>query len=521
MTRSHGRAGLAAMTASVALTFAVAAAGPSVMEPALPGRAGPPPWAFAGHPSPYLVVSLAAAALALGTLGLVLVLRAIRGGWSVPARAVLLAGLLAAAVLTLVPPFGSSDQLSYAAYGRMLVTGHNPYTTTPAQLAALGDPVARAVQDWFTTPSVYGPLATGVQGLASLIGGTSVRLTVFVLGLVNLTAFGVTAALLHRMTRSDPARQLRAALLWAANPLLLQLLIAGAHVDAQAVVFAVAAVAACFGPWLGSPSARPSVTRAVLAGGLVGLGFAVKASDALVGLGLAVALVLRLPPAGRRGWSGRRWRRGWPPLAALAAGFAATGGAAIVIGGSVMLGQLSRESDMVSIGSPWRVIRTLIHLVAAGSAATDLVKAGAITLAVVLAVLLIRALPDASAGVSVPFAVVLAALFAWPYVLPWYDALAWALLPLVAAGPAAEAAGWLLLARTTALGFGYLPARETDAVLPRGLAWLQPVIRHGLTPAVLAAATMGLAVLMVRSRRLRGPAAAQSIKVRPAVTKAL
>ncbi|HEV2260196.1 MAG TPA: hypothetical protein VGS06_44380, partial [Streptosporangiaceae bacterium] len=157
------RAGLAAMAVSVALTFAVAVMGPSVMEPVLPGRAGQPPWAFAAHPSPYLAVGLTAAALAAGALGLVRTLRAVRGGWSVPARAVLLAGLLAAVVLTLVPPFGSSDQLSYAAYGRMLVTGHNPYATTPAQLAALGDPVARAVQDWFTTPSVYGPLATGVQ----------------------------------------------------------------------------------------------------------------------------------------------------------------------------------------------------------------------------------------------------------------------------------------------------------------------------------------------------------------------
>ena len=172
-----------------------------------------------------------------------LVLRAIRGGWSVPARAVLIAGLLAAAALTLVPPFGSSDHLSYAAYGRMLVTGHNPYTTTPAQLAALGDPVARAVQDWSGSPSVYGPLATAIQALASLAGGTSVRLTVFVLGLANLAAFGVTALLLHRMTRDHPARQLRAALLWAANPLLLQVLVAGAHVDSQAVVFGVAAVA--------------------------------------------------------------------------------------------------------------------------------------------------------------------------------------------------------------------------------------------------------------------------------------
>ena len=234
----------------MAFTFVVAVAGPSVMEPALPGRpAWSPPWSLGLHPSPYLAVGLTAAGLAAGTLGLVLVLRAVRRGWSVPARTVLVAGLLAAAALTLVPPFGSSDHLSYAAYGRMLVTGHNPYTTTPAQLAAMGDPVARAVQDWSGSPSVYGPLATAIQGLASLAGGTSVRLTVFVLGLANLAAFAVTALLLHRMTRHHPAQQLRAALLWACNPLLLQVLVAGAHVDGQAVVFGVAAVAVMFGPW--------------------------------------------------------------------------------------------------------------------------------------------------------------------------------------------------------------------------------------------------------------------------------
>ncbi|HEV2256534.1 MAG TPA: hypothetical protein VGS06_25605, partial [Streptosporangiaceae bacterium] len=397
--------------------------------------------------------------------------------------------------------------------GRMLVTGHNPYATTPAQLAALGDPVARAVQDWFTTPSVYGPLATGVQGLAALIGGTSARLTVFVLGLANLAAFAGTALLLHRMTRRAQARQLRAALLWAANPLLLQLLIAGAHVDGQAVVFAVAAVAVLKGGpggqvrpgetagGSGGPSPRasterapvPSLTRAALAGVLVGLGFAVKVSDVLVGVGLAVALVLRLRPAGRRLWL---------PPAALAAGFAATAGAALVIGGSAMGHQLSRESDLVSIGSPWRVIRSGVHLIVAGTAATDLIKAGAVALALLLAVLLVRGLPGAAdPGAGVAFAVVLAWLFAWPYVLPWYDALAWVLLPLVAWGTtAAEEAGLLLLARTTALGFGYLPARQADATLPRGLSWLQPVVRHGVTPAVLTAATLWLVVLMVRSR---------------------
>jgi hypothetical protein len=508
-----GQLGLVGIGVSVGLTMAVAVAGPSVMEPVLPGRAGQPPWAFAAHPSPYLAVGLTAAALAAGALGLVLALRAVRGGWSVPARAVLLAGLLAAVALTLVPPFGSSDQLSYAAYGRMLVTGHNPYTTTPAQLAALGDPVARAVQDWFTTASVYGPLASGVQGLAALIGGTSARLTVFVLGLANLAAFAGTALLLHRMTRCDPARQLRAALLWAANPLLLQLLIAGAHVDGQAVVFAVAAVAVLFGPWSGERAPVPSLTRATLAGVLVGLGFAVTVSDALVGVGLAVALALRARPAGRR--TG-------PPLAALAAGFAATAGAALAIGGSAMWHQLSRESDLVSIGSPWRVIRSGVHLVVAGTAATDIIKAGAVALAVLLAVLVVRGLPGAAdPGAGVAFAVVLAWLFAWPYVLPWYDALAWALLPLVAAGTAtATGAAWLLLARTTALGFGYLPARQADAVLPRGLSWLQPVVRHGVTPAVLAAAGVWLAVLMVRSRSPERPEPTATVDPRPAATKA-
>jgi hypothetical protein len=512
------------------------------MEPALPGRPGQPPWSFGLHPSPYLAVGLTAAALAAGTLGLVLVLRAVRGGWSVPARAVLVAGLLAAVALTLVPPFGSSDHLSYAAYGRMLVTGHNPYTTTPAKLAALGDPVARAVQDWSRSPSVYGPLATAIEALASLAGGTSVRLTVFVLGLANLAAFVGTALLLHRMTRRHPVWQLRAAFLWAANPLLLQVLVAGAHVDSQAVVFGVAAVAVMsqarpgmsqagpggpFGPpggfgqgGLGGRAAPPRArgswgvvppASTAAAGVLVGLGFAVKVTIGLVGLGLALAVVLRAGHGPGQPWR-RQFGRLWPQLAALAAGFAVTAGTAVAIGGSAMLRQSSQASDMVSIASPWRVIRTIIHPAVTGTAATDLVKAGAVALAVVLAVLLIRGLGPGAAGsreayAAVAFALALAWLFAWPYVLPWYDALGWALLPLVplAPGGAAEALGWILLARTTALGFGYLPARQADAALPPGLGWMQPVIRHGVTPAVLAAATVWLVFLMLRVGRELDP----------------
>src|SRR4029077_18926720 len=240
---------------------------------------------------------------------------------------------------------------------------------------------------------------------------------------------------------------------------------------------------------------------------LVGLGFAVKVTIALVGLGLALAVVLR---AGR-GWRRQRghlWPRIFRALAVRAAGFAVTAGTAVAIGGSAVLRQSSQASDMVSIGSPWRVIRTIIHLAVTGTATTDLVKAGAIVLAVVLAVLLIRGLGPGAAGsrevyAAVAFALALAWLFAWPYVLPWYDALGWALLPLVplAAGGAAEALAWILLARTAALGSGSLPPRQADATLPPGLGWPQPVIRHGVTPAVLAAATVWLVFLMLRTRR--------------------
>ena len=214
------------------------------MEPALPGRPGP---AAVGLRRPSVGVprvALTFAAIAAGSFGLAVTMRAARLGWSVSPRVLLTTGLVAAAVLVLLPPFGSSDHLSYAAYGRMLATGHNPYLTTPNALARLGDPIARAVEDWRTSPSVYGVLATGGQALASLIGGTSVRLTVFVLSLLNLAGFAGTGLLLHRLAAGDRSRQLRAALLWTCNPLLLLVLVAGAHVDSQAIVFGVAAVAA-------------------------------------------------------------------------------------------------------------------------------------------------------------------------------------------------------------------------------------------------------------------------------------
>ena len=481
MTRRAATAGLCAVALSVLCTFLVAIAGQSVMEPGLPGRAAQPPWAFQLHPSAYLAVGLTALGVVAGAAGLILLLWAIRGGWTVDPRAVLLAGTFAAVVLTLVPPLGSSDPLSYAAYGRMVATGHNPYLTTPAQLAAHGDPVARAVQDWYHQPSVYGPLASGIQGLASLMGGTSVRLTVFVLGLANLLAFVSTALLLYRMSGSRE-RRLRAMLLWTANPLLLQVLVAGGHVDTQQIACCVAAVAVLY--------RRVSPGRAAIAGALAGLGFAIKVSAALVVAGLAIALVLEYH---------ERRRRLAGLLGALGAGFAAVAGAAVAIGGSAMLTVTSRASDMVSIGSPWRVIRTALQHAAGHRAAGDIVKYGAILLAVALALLMVRkiaARPRGPVSGWVVLALIVAWLFAWPYVLPWYDAFGWAFLALVPA----SGLDWLMLARTTALGLAYLPARITDAPLPHGLHWVQPVFRNGVSPVIIGGTIVALIVVTTGDR---------------------
>src|SRR5262249_14809444 len=89
-------------------------------------------------------------------------------------------------------------------------------------------------------------------------------------------------------------------------------------------------------------------------------------------------------------------------------------------------------------------------------------------------------------------------LAAWPYVLPWYDGLGWALLALLPWAPLPWAAlDWLMLARTAALAFGYLLAR--GIALPPDLGWLRSVVRTGGTPVALLAVTVILVLFLRRS----------------------
>jgi hypothetical protein len=530
--------------ASVLVTWVIAALGPSLTEPRLPGRPSQPPWSFAAHPSPYLVVILIAISLAAGTAGLVLTIRAARRGWLVAPGMLLTAGLLAAIVLAFVPPFGSSDHLNYAAYGRIAATGHDPYTMTPAALARLGDPVGRAVRQFQGSPSVYGAVATAGQTLAAAVGAGSVRLTVFVLSLLNVAAFGATGLLLHWLARGDRRRQLRAALLWTVNPLLLQVLVAGQHVDSQAVVFAVAAIsafsvsrlaaepvtgavgagltgAAALTGLAGAAARWGTALPAAAAGVLIGLGFAVKVTMSLAGAGIGAACLLT--------WLARRQRpasRTEPLVAAwwLTVGFAATAGASLAVWGISSLMPGLRAGSYVSNGSPWRTVRVLLRLGVSESGAEDVVKLAAVVFGVFLLAWLLRSVTGWSAGwpvigrlggdrrrasvageddpvpvlnlvIWITFAVAFAWLFSWPYVLPWYDAIGWALLALMPW----SALDWLMVARTAALAFGYLTA--SGAPVPGGLTWLETVVRTGLTPVVLLTCTVVLILVARRARQ--------------------
>ncbi|HLX51663.1 MAG TPA: polyprenol phosphomannose-dependent alpha 1,6 mannosyltransferase MptB [Streptosporangiaceae bacterium] len=505
------RTGTGATAVSIVLTIIVAALGPSVMEPALPGRAGQPPWAFAAHPSPYLVIVLTGLAIIAGTFGLVVTMRAVRRGWQVPPRLFLTAGLLAAVLLVLLPPFGSSDHLSYAAYGRMLASGHNPYLSGPNVLARLGDPVARTVEaPWQASPSVYGVLATGGQALASLAGGTSVRLTVFVLSLLNLAGFAGTGLLLHRLAGGDRGRQLRAALLWTCNPLLLQVLVAGEHVDSQAIVFGVAAVA-MFAVALrraaGGGGARRWVPLAVAAGALAGLGFAVKLSMVLAAAGLLVACLLTGQGLPARAGLSRPRGPAAGLAAGLAAGFAAVTAAAVGIGGTASVRAAFSAGSYVSIGTPWRWLRSAIKVATGETTADNIVKILAALAVLGLAWLLLRRLPgpdrlvlaggpvDATGlAARAALAFSLAWLTAGPYLLPWYYGLAWALLPLLPW----SSIDWFVTAQTGALAIGYLPAREV--AMPAGTGWLETVVRTAITPALLLITGIAL-VIALRSGR--------------------
>ena len=196
------------------------------------------------------------------------------------------AGAAVAALFVFLPPAGGdTDVLNYAIYGRIAALGHNPYVMTPARLYHSGDPVGLlAPTSWRGWPTVYGPVATALQWAAAKLGGASMARIVFWIKLGNGIAFVATALGLVRLAGRDRARQARACLLWAVNPLMLFWLVGGGHVDALLALLAVLALMVI------QSGHRSGIIAGAVAGLIVGAGMAIKTPFALVGLGIAWAV---------------------------------------------------------------------------------------------------------------------------------------------------------------------------------------------------------------------------------------
>ncbi|MGH3301177.1 MAG: hypothetical protein ACRDOK_05695 [Streptosporangiaceae bacterium] len=444
---------------------------PAWTDPAIPMPRIGPPWQLTNVPvSPELVtIALwAAAVLALG--GVVAGLLAARWGARGPLRLIFVAAAVAVVALTVLPPVGSTDALDYAAYGRILLVGHNPYQVTPIYLRLTEPFFGQSIPGrWQYAESLYGPAATFEQYLAARLGGDSMARVVLWLKFWNAFGFAAVAVVLDRVLRSRPAARLRAHLLWTINPLLLWDLMASGHVDVLAAAAGVIGLLIVGRQPADGRSWRPRVSRALAAGALIGLAADIKIDYLIFGLALAWAL-----------------RRSLPALAA-----AGCGAFVVLVPTYAWLGKpafqaLFNRGDETTLDSPWRSA-DLTHW--------KYLLVVAVLLFAMLAALLLWRLPAGDPvrpAIRPAVALSLAFLLVWPYQLPWYDAMIIGVLVLYPA----TWIDWLVLARLTAATIANIPG-DPDGVPSPHLYQFDIELVHGLAPVVLLAVSAAVVVLAV------------------------
>jgi hypothetical protein len=421
------------------------------------------------------VTGLAWLVIGTGGLGLVLALLAVRRGWRPRPRRLLIGCLLAVIALMLVPPVSSTDILDYAIYGRIATLGHSPYVMTPGQLAASGDPVGRFdPHSWRHTNSVYGPLGTLSEQVASYLAGPSMAKTVFWLKVWNALAFLAVALALDRLLRSEAAARVRAHLLWSVNPLMLWSILGGGHIDG------LAAAAGFLGLLC---LRRLGAARGLAAGLLIGVAIAIKAPFALFLLGPA--------------WAARRSPR---TLAATALGAVAVVLPSYLLAGrAAVTAVVSRGTGVADLYQPWQLLTRALGL----HNPVTFTNAAGLCGFVVLALVLLWRLPAGPEGtpgltfVRPVLAVSLAWLVCSPQQRPWYDAM---IFPLLALMPATRL-DWIVAVRATAAAAAELPGvRYHVGLSPRSLASLVYFTVHDIVPVALTAVAAALIWLCVTGR---------------------
>ncbi len=466
------RIGYALVGLSAGLLLAIAGSGPSAASPGLPARGWlGPSWSFAAGWSSGWVSVLLYVAYAAGALGVAAGLWAARSGVLVSRRTIVIA-CAAAFCAILLPPFGSGDHLNYAAYGRIAAGGGDPYLAAPKTWAGGQDPITSAVDPpWDETPSIYGPVTTLLQAGTSLLGGSSLRATVWFWQLLCLGAWLSVGLILLRRNGS------RAAWLWLLNPVLAGVLLFGAHVDLIG--------AACSLGVLLLAGRRP-----LLAGVFLGAAIGVKLTAIL----LAPAVFVGLWVCQRRNLIRSS---SWGIL-----------GVAVVLvpaqlwAGPHVFDQLQRARRFVSLATPWRpLVDALTGPLPAGFVRT-MVSSLTLPATLLVAYGMWRILRNSLEGkpIETRMAGVAACLgggyiLAAPYSLPWYDAMLW--LPL--AFIPATALDGLALIRLLGYAVAYVPGRVIG-IDPR-VNELTLGVRRGVIPWL--GWGLLLAVLWLGSRAAR------------------
>ena len=462
----------AGIVSSILIMVAASIVRSSWMYPPMAIPAAGPPWDLQ---SVHMSAAAATAALWLATIlgagGVTAGLMAVQNGARPSVRALLIAATLAVAALTVLPAAGSTDAFDYASYGRILALGHSPYIMTPYHLRLAHNAFARSVPvTWDHYVSVYGPLATIEQFLAAKLGGASAARIVFWLKLWGAAAFILVAVVIDRLLRSDPARRLRAHLLWTINPLLLWDLVAAGHLDV------LGAAAGLLGlVMLGEQSAvnrRTYLLRAAAAGALIGVAADIKINYVLFGLALAWAL--RRAPAALTAAAAAA-------LAVLVSSYAGFGLPALEALAARRNGTTADSFYTFFFSPNWRP-----HF--------GLIGAAIVIAVAVLALWRMPAGPPGLPAVRPAVALSAAWLFFWPYQLPWYDAM---IICVLVPFPASRL-DWLVLARLAA---GTIPNIPGNPSAPPGLiGHLHHVAVWVYAPLVLLAAAIGLVALCLTGR---------------------
>jgi hypothetical protein len=372
-----------------------------------------------GHSETNVVIAsvLLYAGDVLACLGLAGMLWAHSQGWRPNPRHLLLASAAIVAVMVSLTPVGSSDTGSYAAYGRIAALGGNPYVTNPLAFLGPHSAYTHAVGTlWKSQPSVYGPFATVIQSFAASIGGPHVSLTVWTLMILNGIVF-VGVGFLLLKTSDDPVR---ATLFWTANPVLIQQLVSGGHLDTLVAAAAICAI---------QVARRVSGTGGdVLIGVLIGLACGIKINAVLIGLGLAWPLLRR------REWM-RTTRITVVALITVALQYAPYG--------LVALKPIFGGLKLATLPSPWRVLELIgAPFGAETTMATIMGFLWPVAMIIVAWFVYRRIASDQPGEVVAPFALTYAWILVAPWVFAWYTGIAWVALTQV---PRNRMTRWLTL----------------------------------------------------------------------------